>query len=205
MTASTLILSIVAILVYCGLVQRVLDRMYLSDRAALLLTGLMLAGSFLPPLKLGMVEIGIGGGLIPLGVCLWLMLHAGREERFRTLLGCMVSASVIYALGLLLPAEAEALPVDPTLVMGVPAGLTAWLLGRSRRGAFVCGVVGVLAADTAIAILNRARGTASLLRLGTGGLADAAVISGVLAVLLCEVVGELAERLTRRRRKEERS
>ena len=39
MSAGTLLLTIAAILVYCGLLQRVLDRMYLMDRQALLVIG----------------------------------------------------------------------------------------------------------------------------------------------------------------------
>ena len=51
MSFGTLLLIIAAILVFCGLLQRVLDRMYLTDRQALLLIGLMLVGTFLPGIR----------------------------------------------------------------------------------------------------------------------------------------------------------
>ena len=52
---------IAAILVFCGLLQRVLDRMYLTDRQALLIIGAMLIGTFLPNVVIGSVSVNIGG------------------------------------------------------------------------------------------------------------------------------------------------
>lgn len=200
MTAPMLLLTGAAIMVYCGLLQRVLDRMHLRDRTALVLIGAMLLGTFLPPVQLGRVAVNIGGGLIPLGVCAWLLVKADEtRERWRTVLGVVVTAAAVYALTLLLPSEPEQLPVDPTLLVSALGGAVAWLLGRSRRGAFVCGVAGVLLADTVTAMVNWSRGIEQTLILGGAGFADAAVLGGMLSVLLCETVGELAERIIRRR------
>lgn len=201
MSVAAMILSISAVLVFCGLAQRVLDRLHMSDRAALLIIAAMLAGTLLPELKLGPVSINIGGALIPLGVCAWVFFRADEQvERWRVLLGSVVTGAAVYALSALLPAEAEELPLDPNLLYGAAGGLIAWLLGRSRRGAFVCGVVGVLLADVTTAAVNWTGGISQQLVLGGAGIADAVVISGVLAVLLCELVGETAERLARRKR-----
>ena len=198
MTMGMLLLTGTAILVYCGLLERVLDRMHLRDRTALLLIGAMLAGTFLPPLTVGRVAVNIGGGLIPLGVCAYLYIRADEShERWRTLLGSLITGAAVYGLTLALPAEPEQLPVDPTILTGLAGGVIAWLLGRSRRGAFICGVTGVMLADTATAVVNWSRGISQQL-LGGAGLADAAVLSGLLSVLLCEGIGEAAERLTRR-------
>ena len=46
MSFGSLLLIIAAILVFCGLLQRVLDRMYLTDRGALLLVMLMFIPAF---------------------------------------------------------------------------------------------------------------------------------------------------------------
>ena len=195
-----MLLTAAAILVYCGLLQRVLDRMHLRDRTALLLIGAMLAGTFLPPLTLGRVSVNIGGGLIPLGVCAYLFIRADEaHEKWRTLLGSLLTAAAVYGLTLVMPSEPEQLLVDPTLLCSLAGGVVAWVLGRSRRGAFICGVVGVLLADVATAAVNWSRGVAQQLVLGGAGLADAAVLSGMLSVLLCETVGELVERIVRGR------
>lgn len=200
MTVGMLLLTAVAVLVYCGVLQRVLDRMYLTDRAALWLVGLMLLGTFLPNIPLGMVEVNIGGALIPLGVCAYLLLKADTAmERWRTLLGTVLTAAAIYGLTLLLPSEAEVLMADPTLLCALVGGVIAWLLGRSRRGAFVCGVAGMILADATVAAVNWSRGIAQTLVLGGGGLGDAVVLSGVLGVALCELIGETVERIVRGR------
>ena len=63
----------------------------------------------------------------------------------------------------------------------------------------MCGVLGVLLADIATAVVNWSRGIDQQLVLGGAGIADAVVIAGVLAVLLAELVGEIVARITRRR------
>ena len=195
-----LLLTVAAVLVYCGLLQRVLDRMYLRDRTALLLIGLMLGGTFLPPLSLGPVALNIGGGLVPLGVCAYLFIRADEShERWRTLLGSLLTGAAVLLMTRLLPSEPEQLLVDPTLLCCLAGGVIAWALGRSRRGAFICGVAGIVLADTVTAAVNWSRGVSQQLVIGGAGIADAAVIAGVLGVLLCETIGEAVERIVRRR------
>ena len=107
----------------------------------------------------------------------------------------MLTGGAVYGLSLLLPAEAETLPLDPMWLYGVCGGVIAWVLGRSRRGAFVCGILGVLLADVVSGVVSRIQGYQTQLFLGGAGIADAAVVSGVIAVLMCELVGETIERL----------
>ena len=56
MSVGMVLLTAAAILVFFGVAQRVLDKMYLSDRAALLLIALMFFGTLIPSLKLGTVN-----------------------------------------------------------------------------------------------------------------------------------------------------
>lgn len=200
MSVGMLAVTIIAVLVYSGLLQRVLDRLHLTDRAALVIVGSMLLGSFLPEISLGDVRVNIGGALIPLGVCIYLIIRADeRAERLRAVLGAVLTGAAVYAVTKLLPAEAEQLPAEPMLLYGAAGGVIAWLLGRSRRAAFVCGVGGMLIADAASAVISWQQGVAVQLVLGGAGIGDAVVVSGVIAVLLCETVGEMAERIVRRR------
>ncbi|MBQ8654245.1 MAG: DUF1614 domain-containing protein [Clostridia bacterium] len=206
MSAGMMILTVVAVLLFCGVLQRVLDRMYLSDRAALLLIALMFVGGLLPNVEIGRVSVSLGGAVIPTGVCLWLLIKADTvQEKLRSLGGVILTGTAIYLLGRLLPAEAEELPADPNLIYGAAAGVIACILGRSRRCAFICGVLGVIAADVAVALINWSKGVDQQLVLGGAGLADTAVISGVLAVLLAELVGEIRERFMRGRKESEKT
>ena len=198
MSGGMLILTITAVLVFSGLLQRVLDRMYLTDRQALLLIGLMLVGTFLPDLPVGPVCINIGGAIIPLGVCVWLLIKADQPmERWRSLFATLATAAAVYAISSLMPSEAEAMPFDPIWLYGIAGGVIAWALGRSRRCAFICGTAGVLIADAVSAAVAYLQGYEVNLQLGGAGIADAGVISGVMGVLFCELLGEVIERLVR--------
>ncbi|MGN0971728.1 MAG: DUF1614 domain-containing protein, partial [Aristaeellaceae bacterium] len=179
MSSGMVILTVVAVLIYFGVVQRVLDRMYLTDRAALLLVALMFVGTLLPNITVGRVSLSLGGAVIPVGVCVFLLIKADTaREVWRTIIGSILTAAAVYGLSVFLPSEAEQLPMDPNLLYGLSAGVIAWLLGRSRRGAFVCGVLGVLLADFVTAAVNWSRGVEQQLVLGGAGIADAVVIAG---------------------------
>ena len=198
MAVGLILLSAVSILVLLGVAQRVLDRMQLSDRAALIIAAAIFFGGLAPDIRIGMVSVNLGGALIPLGVCVWLLIKTdtGKEAR-RALLGSVLTGAAVYALGRLLPAEPEKMTIDPNYLYGLAGGLIAYLLGRSRRAAFICGVLGVILADIAVAVINWANGVNTYLVLGGAGAMDTMVISGILAVLLSEFIGEARERASR--------
>ncbi|MEG1775640.1 MAG: DUF1614 domain-containing protein [Clostridia bacterium] len=198
MSIGMILLTVVAVLVFFGVAQRVLDKLYLSDRAALLLIALMFFGTLVPNIVIGTVSISPGGALIPFGVCVYLLIRAGTaKERIRAIVGAVITGGAVYALSVFMPNEPERMVIDPMYVYGLVGGLVAYLLGRSRRGAFICGVLGVMLADIAVAIVNNANGIAQQLVLGGAGVFDAMIISGMLAVLLAELIGEILERFAR--------
>lgn len=198
MSIGMILLTATAILVFFGVAQRVLDKLHLTDRAALVLIALMFFGTLIPNIVIGNVSISIGGAVIPVGICIYLLIRADTaRERVRAILGSFVTAGIIYALSTLMPDEPEAIVIDPMYLYGIVGGLVAYLLGRSRRGAFVCGVLGVLWADIAVSVVNRINGIQQQLTLGGAGVFDAMVISGLLGVVLAELIGELIERFVR--------
>lgn len=198
MSAGMIILMAAAILVFFGTAQRVLDKLAMSDRTALLLLALMFLGTLVPNLTIGLVSISVGGALIPLGVCIYLLIRAGTaKERWRAVIGSLLTGSAIFALSALLPNEPERMRIDPMYLYGLTGGLIAYILGRSRRCAFICGVMGILLSDIVTTVVNWSRGVEQALNLGGAGIFDAVVISGVLGVILAELAGELIERLVR--------
>ncbi len=84
---------------------------------------------------------------------------------------------------------------EPTYLYGIAAGIIAYLMGRSRRSAFIGGVMGVLLADITQGIISGVSGIPAAVRLGGAGAFDAVVVSGIVAVLAAELIGEARERL----------
>ena len=80
MSVGLILLAGVSALVLFGIAQRVLDRMHLTDRAALVITALIFFGGLLPDLRLGPVTVNVGGALVPLGVCVWLLVKTDTRQ-----------------------------------------------------------------------------------------------------------------------------
>ena len=200
MSLGMILLIVLALLILFGVLERVLDRMALTDRQALLCVAAIFIGGWLPDLSLGRVTLNWGGAIVPLAVCVYLFFHAGTStERWRCLIASVLSAAAVYAVSAFFPADPVTMPFDPMILYGLAGGAIAWILGRSRRSAFVAGILGVILADAAVGVVNWSRGISQTVHLGSAGAMDAVVLSGVTAVLLCELFGEVMERISRGR------
>lgn len=199
MTIGMILLILAAILIMLGVGQRVLDRLRLNDRLALLFIALIIGLGFVPDIRITPVfAFNLGGALVPLALCVYLFLRAGSPwERWRSIIASIVTGAAIFAIGRFTPDEPEAIAIDPMLLYGLAAGLIAYLFGRSRRCAFIAGVAGMLLADTANAVYVWSQGIAQDFVLGGAGAFDGIVVAGLLGVLLAELLGEVIERMQR--------
>ena len=203
MTLGLILLVIAGVLVLFGVGQRVLDKLRLTDRQALLFIALIIAGGFVPDIPVTpQFSFNIGGALIPLGLCVYLWIKADTAaERIRSIAAALVTGAAVYALGRFMPDEPETIVIDPGYMHGLAAGVIGYLFGRSRRGAFIAGVVGVMLASVASAVQVWSMGISQRLVLGGAGAFDVIVMSGLIAVLLCELIGEISERIKRGRQR----
>lgn len=201
MSIGMILLVVVGVLALFGVLQRVLDRMRLKDWQALVVVAATFVGGWIPDIRVtDSFSFNIGGALIPFALCVYLFIRAGTaKERIRAVVASLGAGVLVYAMGRLLPDEPEAMWIDPNYLYGIAAGILAYVMGRSRRSAFIAGVMGILLADTAQAIINYATGLPVSLKLGDGGMYDAVVISGILAVAFAEIFGEIRERLHKKR------
>lgn len=206
MSAGLILLAVAGILILFGAAQRVLDRLRLTDRQALVFTAAMFVGGLIPDVRIAQAfSFNIGGALIPLILCVYLLSRAGSGwEVARTLIAAALTGAAIYYMGRLLPSEPEEMPFDFNYLYGLAGGALAYLFGQSRRGAFVAGVLGAMIADVWSAIDVWMSGVNQPLVLGGAGAADVIVISGLTAVLLAELVGEIIERMARGRQRDEK-
>ncbi|MGI6036430.1 MAG: DUF1614 domain-containing protein [Limnochordia bacterium] len=195
------LLVIISALIFFGLAQRVLDRMRLTDRSAILLLLIMVGGYYLPEIPFsGGIHINIGG-IVPLGVAIYLIATSDSPvEKSRGIAATLGVMILVLLTDRLLPIEPGFLvwDVDPVYTAGAIAAVLGYLLGRSRRLAFASAVGGLALADL-IAVLGVGIDTPQepLLVLGGAGLFDVLMISGVGAVILAELVGEIRERIHR--------
>jgi len=191
------LLVVATILVLFGVGQRMLDRMRLSDKTAVLFMVAIFIGSLIPDIPLGRdLFINIGGAVVPLILVIYLFVKAGTGmEKARAAIAAILSGLGVYLAGRYMPSEPETIIIDPNYAYGIIAGVIGYLFGRSRRASFIAGVLGVILADLAQAIENILLGIPTRIRLGGAGAVDTVVIAGFLAVILVEVVGELRERI----------
>lgn len=201
-----IVLIIVSILVYFGLAQRVLDRMRLSDKGALAVIAALIIGSFITiPLAGGThpITLNLGGGLVPIVLAVYLLAKAGTaKETTRAIIGAIITALAIYAVGSLLNSGTTVEPggrfqyIDYLWMYPLVAGIVAYLAGRSRRGAFIAATLGILLFDIGHYVWLLTSGApAGRLSIGGAGAFDTIVLSGIVAVLLAEAVGEVRERM----------
>ncbi len=190
------ILFVVFGLILLGLAHRVLDRLYLTDKMALVIVAAMAAGSFIDIPLGSRASINLGGGLIPIGLAIYVLTRAGTtKEWVRALLATGVTAGALYAANRLIGADPETMVFDPIYVYPIIAGLVAYLAGRSRRSAFIAATLGVVLLDVGLLIWYRVNGVPEAVLIGGAGAFDTIVIAGILAVLLAELIGESRERL----------
>ena len=199
MTIGMIILIVVAILILLGVGQRVLDRLRLNDKLALLFIALIIGLGFVPDIRVTDVfAFNLGGAVVPLALCIYLFVKADTAwERWRSILASIVTGAAIFAIGMFAPDEPETITVDPIILYGLAAGLIAYIFGRSRRCAFIAGVIGMMLSDTANAIYVWSKGVPQDFVLGGAGAFDGIVIAGIVAVLLAELLGEVIERMKR--------
>lgn len=196
MSFSLVLLSILVVALICGAGQRILDKLRMSDRWAIIVLIAIIIGMIAPPVRIGKYfAFSIGGFLIPFGVCVYLLIRSGWSmDLLRAILGSLATAIFILAIEFLLPSDTpQDVVIDNTWLYGLVAGVVAYVLGRSRRNAVVCSVFGITLASLAIFLVNLAKGQLSPLKLGLGGAMDTIVLSIIISVVLCEIVGKTAE------------
>ncbi|MEA1961945.1 MAG: DUF1614 domain-containing protein [Bacillota bacterium] len=202
--AGMIALIVVSILIYFGVAHRVLDRMRLSDKAALGVIAAIIIGSFID-IPLGpRVTINLGGS-IAVVMAIYILAGAGTNfEKIRAVIAAGVTALALFLAGRYLGSEPETMFVDPIYIYPIVAGVVGYLAGRSRRSAFFAAVIGVFSLDVGQYIYLARTGIQGTVQVGGAGAFDSLILAGLLAVVLAETVGETLERIQGGPRTEDR-
>lgn len=194
-----ILLLVVGFIIYLGYAQRILDRMHLTDRAALALILLIILGSFvdIPITARPQIMLNVGGALIPVGIVIYLLIKADtRREKVRGLLSALVTAVAIYLIAINYDfGHGHQDLIDPTYLFALVAGTIGYLSGRSRRSAFIAGVLGFILYNLFHVGRVISRGLPGPVMIGGAGALDTVIIAGILAVGIAELVGEIRERI----------
>jgi uncharacterized membrane protein len=187
------------ILILLGVAQQVLDRLYLNDKQALIVLGAMIVGSFIDiPLYRGTpaVSINLGGAIIPVALSIYVLVKAGTtKETVRGIIGALLVGAVLYGVSKIYDFDTDVGFIEPQYLWGILAGVIAYIIGRSRRLAFIGATIGVLLTDIAHALETAIRGIPSPTRIGGAGVLDTLVLAGIIGVVLAELIGETRERI----------
>lgn len=191
-------LLVIGVLVYFGIAQRLLDRMRLTDKQAILFILAMVVGSFIDiPLRNDRtITINVGGAVLPALLSTWLIIKADQAaERIRAISAMVMVAFIVYLGARYLPYEPETMFLDPKLIYGISAGIVAYGFGRSRRSAFIGGVLGIVLSDVIHLVTLLRSGIRGTTAIGGAGVFDVVVIAGLVAIMMAELVGETREKL----------
>ncbi|MBP2642914.1 MAG: hypothetical protein H6Q67_801 [Firmicutes bacterium] len=199
MPIGMIVLLVVGVLVYFGVTQRLLDRMRLTDKQALMVIAAIIVGSFITiPITRtpSVLTINVGGAIIPAILAIWLIYKADETaERVRAVLASLLVAATVLLGSRYLPYEPETMFMDPKLIYGIAAGLIAYIAGRSRRSAFVGGILGIVFSDIGHYVFLAQSGISGVTSIGGAGAFDVVVIAGLVAIAAAELVGETREKL----------
>lgn len=203
MTIGMILLMIAALLILLGVGQRILDRMRLNDKTALLFIALIVVLGFLPDIPVTeRFAFNLGGAAVPLALCVYLFVKADTAwERWRCVLASLLTGGAIFLIGRFSPDEPESITLDPILLYGLAAGAIAYIFGRSRRCAFIAGAIGMMLSNIFNALWVWSRGIDQAFVLGGAGAADGIIIAALVGVLLAELLGETIERMKRGRQR----
>lgn len=191
------ILLIAAALIYLGIGQRVLDRLGLTDKVALGFIVAMIIGTFINiPLSRGSNQLIVNlGGIIPIALAIYVLTKASGKEVTRALLATAITTGAIFAVSKTITFEEGHTVIDPTYLWAIVAATVSYLIGRSRRAAFISAVLSIALMDIINYTIQATAGAAGRTFIGGAGILDATLIAGFLAVVIAELVGETRERM----------
>ncbi|MFW5856027.1 MAG: DUF1614 domain-containing protein [Bacillota bacterium] len=199
MSIGAIILLAVGALVYFGIADRILDRLYLNDKMALVIIAAIIAGSFfdLTLSQSPLITINVGGAIIPVLLAAYVLSRAdSAREWIRTIIAILLTGAAIYGISILFSDFGHGRDIiDPMYIYAIVGGLIAYILGRSRKGSYIAGTLGFLFYNLINVWRVLSGQINSQVMIGGAGAFDNIVIAGIFAVLLAELIGESRERI----------
>ena len=194
MYVGLIILGAFIILTIFGVFRLLLAKWEISEPLAVFVSLLMFGGALINPVNVGGAFVfSIGGFLIPFLVCIALLARAEGYEIARTLVTAILIGVVSAIIRFYFPLEHYMVAIDSGLFVGIIAGGIAFLISRSRRGAFVSAALGVMFTNAFLFLYYLMQGLEYPIVVGVGAQFSAIVVAAVSAAITAEVAGEALE------------
>ncbi len=194
MPVGPILILLLLVMAATGFLTGPLRRIGLSGRAALLLLAAMLLGSALELRLAPRLTLNVGSGLLPALLSLYLLRTMRRWWEPLAAVGGAAAAAASLALISLyfppgLPTELNLFYLDAQYLYAAVAGTLGSVIGHTRPASFAAAVWGSLAADVYHYLHYSGAGHGDIVhRMGGGGFHGTALVAGVLALTLSELL-----------------
>ncbi|TDX52903.1 DUF1614 domain-containing protein [Orenia marismortui] len=198
MPMGVILLILLEIIIYFGFAERMIIKMGLSKTSLIIFFALMIIGSFIdiPITRDPLITINLGGAIVPIVLAFYLLSKMDEKgELFRAIIATLIAGGAIFALTQIYRFEEGHTLIDTNYLFPIISGVVAYLIGRSRKAAFVAGTLGFLVYDLIHVVRITMGGVPGEADIGGAGAFDSIVIGGILAILLAEILGESRENL----------
>ena len=133
-----------------------------------------------PTVATTIVAVNVGGAIIPILMCLWLM---PRTPLFRTMLAITVVTIVAFSMAEVVPGKGIAInALVPPGVSAIVSMALAWR--RAAPMAYVSGVLGTLVGADLLHLPEAIRAGGTYLSIGGAGIFDGIFLIGIFAAFL---------------------
>ncbi|AGB41536.1 putative membrane protein [Halobacteroides halobius DSM 5150] len=197
MPMGVIILVGLELFIYLFISEKAIKQIGLNKKELLFGLTAMLIGSFInfPISNTPEVEINVGGAVVPIILAVFILSKIKTAKLFKSFVAILITGLTIFFLTKLYQFEEGYTVIDSNYLFPIVAAIVAYLTGRSRKVAFVAGGLGFLVYDVLVLLQVINAGVPTNITIGGAGILDSIVISGSLAILLVELIGETKEDL----------
>jgi uncharacterized protein (DUF697 family) len=189
MLLGLILLSIIAVLTFFGFSERFFRKIGISEWVAFLLVLALVIGAVVPTIRIGgRVSLSVGGFIIPVVlIAVILIVSPAKKDALRSAIAIIAVAGITIAVRMLIVANTNSMQLVTAAVLGLCAGIAAYLAGGSRAATLVGAFGGIILGDVAVNLV-RFFVYGFDIALGGFGTFDAIVLAAVVGVALLEIV-----------------
>lgn len=198
MVIGLVLLSLVAVLLFFGVAERVFKSFGVAYWLAFIMVGVLIGSAFIPSFTIGAVEFNVSGFIAPLVfAAVFFGLAARTHEAMRAVVTTSVVAALFISVWLLIePITNDTVTV---IIIGFLCGAVAFLVAKTKLAALSAVFLGMPIGEVVSSAVNLyAHKTA--MRFGTPATFDAIILAAVFSVALFEAIAAIKRTMNAKKR-----